>query len=269
MYQFNFRGSKPAAVTPWRSASKYADLSQSKKCGLSLFSATWQSYASFLAGMQFFPSLRIGVLLAAVGLCVHGQNTPAKDTPTEAKGIPPRASPADYQAQAQAGSVTIAAEFTGHAIPTAQGPLSSEDYVAVETALFGSPGARVKLSFEDFSLRINGKKTSLTSQPYGLVVGSVKDPEWEPPASAAKSKTSIGGGGKGEDNAPPAPVKVPLELRRAMAQRVQKAALPEGDRTLPQAGLIFFQYRGKEQGIHTIELIYAGPAGKATLNLHP
>jgi hypothetical protein len=54
-----------------------------------------------------------------------------------------------------------------------------------------------------------------------------------------------------------------------MAQRVQKAALPEGDRTLPQAGLIFFQYRGKTQSIHSIELIYVGPAGKATLTLQP
>jgi hypothetical protein len=54
-----------------------------------------------------------------------------------------------------------------------------------------------------------------------------------------------------------------------MAQHVQKAALPEGDRTLPQAGVIFFQYRGKTKGIHSIELIYAGPAGNATLTLQP
>ena len=54
-----------------------------------------------------------------------------------------------------------------------------------------------------------------------------------------------------------------------MEQRVQKAALPEGDRALPVAGLIFFQYRGKTKDIKSIELIYAGPAGKATLKLTP
>ena len=54
-----------------------------------------------------------------------------------------------------------------------------------------------------------------------------------------------------------------------MAQRVQKAALPIGDRSLPQAGLIFFQYRGKAQSIRSVELIYAGPDGKATLALQP
>ena len=51
--------------------------------------------------------------------------------------------------------------------------------------------------------------------------------------------------------------------------RETSAALPEGDRALPQAGLLFFEYRGKTQGIRSIELIYDGPAGKATLKLQP
>jgi hypothetical protein len=239
----------------------------------------------FVTGMQLTPTLRIGVLFAAICLCVQGQitpgqSTPGKDAPIETKGMPPRATPAEYQAQTQAGTVTVAAEFKGHSIPTLQGPLSTEDYVVIETGLFGSPDARIKLSSEDFSLRINGKKTTLPAQPYGLVVGSVKDPEWEPPEPpASKSKTSMNGGGggggrggrgdQGDSNAPPAPVHIPIPVQRALAQRVQKAALPEGDRALPLAGLIFFQYHGKAQGIHSVELIYAGPAGKATLALQP
>jgi len=220
--------------------------------------------------MRLSPALKIGVLIAAICLCVQGQNTPNKDARIEAKGLPPRAAPADYLAQAQAGTVTIAAEFKGHAVPTLEGPLSTEDYVVVETALFGSPGARINLSIDDFALRINGKKTPLSSQPYGLVVGSVKDPEWAPPEAAkSKSKTGLSGGGPDEAGGPPAVVKIPIGLQRAMAQRVQKAALPIGERSLPQAGLIFFQYRGKAQGIHEIELIYAGPDAKATLTLQP
>ena len=53
------------------------------------------------------------------------------------------------------------------------------------------------------------------------------------------------------------------------AQRAQKAALPEGDRTLPVAGLLFFQYSGKAKSIRSVDLIYNGPAGKATLELQP
>jgi len=205
-------------------------------------------------------------------LSAQAQEAPAKDAQiNQAKGMPPRATPAEYQAQIQAGTVTIAAEFKGHSVPTMQGPLSTEDYVVVETALFGPPEARLKLSAEDFSLRLNGKKTALPSQPYGLVVGSLKDPEWEPPVPVEKkSKTGLNTGGRGDQgDSTPAPVKIPIEVQRAMAQRTQKASLPEGDRALPQAGLLFFQYRGKPQSIHSIELIYTGPAGKATLPLQP
>jgi hypothetical protein len=200
------------------------------------------------------------------------QKSRGAEAPIEAKGLPPRATPADYQAQAQAGMATVAAEFRGHSVPTPEGTLSTDDYVAVEAGLFGPPGARVTISSNDFTLRLNGKKTPLPSQPFGLVVQSVRDPEWEPPTPAAsKSKTTFGGSGneQGDAKTPPAPVTVPIEVQRAMAQRVQKASLPEGVRALPQAGLIFFQFRGKIQGIHSIELIYAGPDGAATLTLQP
>ena len=64
----------------------------------------------------------------------------------------------------------------------------------------------------------------------------------------------------------PPVVHIPIGLERAMEQRVQRASLPEGDRPLPEAGLIFFEHRGKTA---SAELIYTGPAGKATLTLHP
>ncbi len=220
--------------------------------------------------MRLLSTLKIGLLTAAICLSIQGQTAPAKEAQNETKGLPPRTTPAEYQAQAKAGAVTIAAEFKGHSIPTMQGnTLTTEDYVAVEVGFFGAPEARLRLAADDFSLRINGKKNPLPSQPYGLVLPSVKDPEWEPPASTnSKSKTSVGGSGKEQgDNSPPAPVKVPIEVQRAMAKNVQKAVMPEGDRALPQAGLIFFQYRGKEKGINSMELIYSGPAGKVTLNL--
>jgi hypothetical protein len=220
--------------------------------------------------MCFSSLLKISVLAAALGVWASGQAPPAKDAAAETRGIPPRATPADYQFQAKAGNVTIAAEFKGHSVPTSEGTLNSEDYVVIETALFGPPDTKLKLSIGDFTLRINGKKNVLPCQPYGLVAGSVKDPEWEPPASSSsKSKTSLGGGGKDANEPPPSPPPVPIEVRRAMAQHVQKASFPEGERVLPEAGLIYFQYRGKTSGIHSIELMYAGPAGKATLALQP
>jgi hypothetical protein len=67
----------------------------------------------------------------------------------------------------------------------------------------------------------------------------------------------------------PVVIHVPIELRRKMAQYVQKSAMPQGDRPLPVAGLLFFEYRGGPKSIHSMELIYSGPAGQATMALQP
>jgi len=212
-------------------------------------------------------------LIAALGFIAFGQEPPKQPKPIEGKGLPPRLSATDYQAHAKAGDFTIAAEFPGHSVPVEEGnPLTTEDYITVEAAVFGPPGAHIALSHEEFSLRINGKKNTLASQPFELVFKSLKDPDWEPPPSAdkGKSKTSIGGGGGGNDpGSTPAVVHIPIEIRHAMELKVRRAALLSGDRPLPQAGLLFFSYRGKPTSITSLELIYEGPAGKATLNLQP
>jgi len=212
------------------------------------------------------------VVLAAT-LCLYAQEaTPPKDArPNEAQGLPPRAAPADYLSQGKAGDVTIAAEFDGHSVPTAEQTLSTEDFIVVEVALFGPQGARTQISRDDFSLRVNGKKVPLPSQSYVVVASSLRDPTWvSPDAEKAKesSKTTIGGGGGGQDSGSTPPViHIPIEMQRSMTQHTQKASLPLGDRALPQAGLLFFPYRGKEKGINALELIYSGAAGKGTLTL--
>jgi hypothetical protein len=210
-------------------------------------------------------------LLIGAGLWLRAQapDTASKEAPVRALGLPPRATPADYQFRAQAGTLTVAAEFMGHGVPTEEGgPYSAENYVVVEAALFGPPGAKIQLSYKDFSLRINGKKQAEPSQPYVTVFANLKDPEWEPPESEkSQGSTSIGTGGKQSDGPPPVP-KMPIGLRRVMEQRVQKASLSEGERALPQAGLLYFEWRGLTKNIHSMELLYNGPTGKATLALH-
>jgi len=229
--------------------------------------------------MRVAAVLRTGILIADVFLAATVVRAQKPDTPTDAQtkeaqakealGMPPRTAASEYLAHTQIGPISIGAEFVGHSVPTPQANYSSEDYVLVEVGIFGPPDARLRMSVNDFSLRINGKKSPLASQHYELAFHSLKDPEWEPP-NVEKSKTSLNTGGGGSQNdQPPAPPKMPIELRRAMEQRVQKAALPEGDRLLPQAGFVFFEYRGKGQSIKSLELIYEGAAGKATLTLQP
>jgi len=210
-------------------------------------------------------------------LCVRAQcqaptaqDAATKEAPaSESKGLPPRAAPADYQAHTQAGAFTLAAEFVGHSVPTPEATYSTEDFVVVETGLFGPPETRAKLSIGDFSLRINGRKMASPSQPYGLSFSSLKDPQWEPPSKSKTSKPTLDAGGGQPNDSLPTIVRMPIELKRTMQQRVQRASMPEGDRPLPAAGLLFFEYRGKPESIRSLELIYEGPAGKTTLALQP
>jgi hypothetical protein len=233
--------------------------------------------------MRVFSTRIAGLLIAAVlisAVCLPAQeeNTKGPETQgkdTQAKGMPPRTGPTEYQAQAQAGTVTIAAEFMGHAVPTPEQTVAADDYIVVEAGLFGPPGAKITLARGDFSLRINGKKVPSPSEPYELVFHSLKDPQWQPPETEeSKSKgggtgITTGNNGGAGNSPPPLPPKMPFELRRAMEQHVQRAAMQEGDRPMPQAGLLFFLYRGKTEGIRSLELIYNGAAGNATLTLQP
>lgn len=212
----------------------------------------------------------LAVFLSAVSLSAQA--------PDQQQGLPARATPADYQVQAKAGNVTIAAEFAGHGIPTVgQDPLSSEDYIAVEVALFGPPDTKLTLSATDFSLRLNGKKQPMPSQPWALVAKGVRDPNWvspeaanaEPKSKGGVSSSAGGGGGSGRSpgDPPPPPPKVPIETLRVWQQAVRRSALALGERPLPQAGLVFFQHRGKTENLRSVELVYEGPAGTATLTL--
>jgi hypothetical protein len=213
---------------------------------------------------------RYPLCLLLVAVCLQAQKPPVKDAPP---GLPPRVSAAEYTAAAKSGAVTIAAEFVGHAAPTPQATFTTEEYIGVEVGIFGAAGARATLAESEFSLRVNGKKQALPSQPWGLVVKNLKDPEWEAaqlkPGAPAKSKTGVGGGGGGggQEDAPAPPPKMTIEERRAMELKLQKSALPEGDRALPIAGLIFFRYGGKTNGIKQLELVYEGAAGKAVIPL--
>jgi len=177
--------------------------------------------------MRLSSTLRTGLPMTLVlvgALCARGQDAPA----SEAKGMPPRAAPSDYQAHTQAGTLTLAAEFMRHAVPTPEAPYSTEDFVTVEVGLFGPP-----------------------------------------PKPKGESKPTLDqGGGQPDDSFHPI-VRMPIERKRTMQQRVQRASMPEGDRALPAAGLLFFEYRGKPENIRSLELIYSGPAGKATLALQP
>ena len=185
--------------------------------------------------------------------------------------MPPRAAATDYAAHGQAGTISIGADFTGHSVGTQDGLLTPADFVVVEVGVFGPPAAKLMLSIDDFSLRVNSGKKAISREPYELVTKSLKDPDYEEPETNKTSKTIVNSGGSkdgADPNAPPpALIPIPFEVRHGWELRVKRDSLPIGERTVPQAGLLFFPYSGGTKGIRSIELMYDGPAGKATLAL--
>jgi hypothetical protein len=101
--------------------------------------------------------IRIGC--AGLCLCIKTAYLQTAAPDSAIQSIPPRQMPSDYQAQAKVrGELILAAEIAGHAIPEPKGSLTTDDYVVVETAAYGPPGSRLRISAGDFSLRINGRK---------------------------------------------------------------------------------------------------------------
>ena len=146
--------------------------------------------------------------------------------------------------------------------------------MAIEVAFYGPPDSKLVLSADDFTLRVNGKKP-LAEQSFEDTLRSLRDPDWIPPDSSSSGdskKTSVSGSGGGSKDLtapPPPPPPMPPELRRAMAVRVRRDSMMVGERALPQAGLLFFSYSGRTESLKSIQLIYNGPAGKATIPLEP
>lgn len=216
-----------------------------------------------------FPVRTVAVPLAVLGLlaCQWALGQTPAPTPRVFKSLPPRSNPIDYIAHATAGKFTIAAEFDGHAVPAEKATYTTEDFVAVEVGVYGPADGKLALSLSNFSLSIDGKKP-MTPQPYELIFKSLKDPDWVPPVTKGESKGGLNaGGGEGGANEPPPVVHMPPERQRAMELNVQNASLADGERPLPQAGLLYFRYGGKTNGLRSVDLIYAGPAGKVTIPL--
>ena len=64
------------------------------------------------------------LLIATLCLCAQGQTPTGKPEPmNEAKGMPARPSSAEYQAQAKAGAVTVAADSTNTPRSRKTGPI--------------------------------------------------------------------------------------------------------------------------------------------------
>jgi hypothetical protein len=165
-----------------------------------------------------------------------------------------------------------------HSIPTEKGALYARDYLVVEVAI--SPSKQpVAISSGAFTLRVNGKKTVLSTESAGFVAASLKYADWEQRHPVITGTAQVGDGtvivghppnpGRfpgdptqdrrmpeprhPEDPDAGKPVKDPLDIDKL----VKLATLPEVETIETVRGCLYFRFEGKSNSIRSLDLEYA------------
>lgn len=191
----------------------------------------------------------------------------------------PPAKASGYPAHGAVQGLEIGADYLVHSIPTEQSYLFAKDYLVVEVALFPSKGESIRISSEQFKLRINQGKPVLFPDSSGTVAASLKYPDWEqhPTVTAQAGPVIVGsptspGRFPGDPTRgvplprpagdPPDPSGVDKEPPKTVDEALARAALPEGLIEKPVRGCLYFRFRGKTKSIQSIELVYDSGDGK-------
>jgi hypothetical protein len=166
-----------------------------------------------------------------------------------AQGTTPKSKATEYPVHVQVDTVTLAARYLVHSLPTSKETLIANDYLVVEVAFYGPPFGRVQLSPDMFTLRINGRGALIPSLPPRMVVASIRTQPGGQPTAKSTVRES--------------------EQQDSLYYRLDYVSVPEGERTMPFSGLLYFPYRGSTQSIQSLQLLFEWKAEKATLKLLP
>jgi hypothetical protein len=204
-----------------------------------------------------------------------------------AQGTQPKPKAQDYPASVPLGKLTLAADNMIHSVPTSKGVYLVDDYLVIDTAVYGPLAPKVSFAGSQFQLRINGSKHPILASPSNFATASIQNADWnDRPRLTAEAGTGDGGiilngprqsprfpGDPTGRPLPPSPVpstspdQVPKAAPVSIADLVEQAAFPEGEHAPPFSGVLFFPYSGKIKSIKSLELLYEGPLGSAVVKL--
>jgi hypothetical protein len=199
-------------------------------------------------------------------------------------GTVPKASELDYPVRAKLEKLSIGAEYLVHSFSSGREMFIAKDYLVVEVALFPAKGEKNLVIAAHFSLRVNGRKQALLPQAPEFVANSLKYPDRQsgPHAVAGLGPLVLGqprtterfpGDPNARTGAPPpqSPTDNPTGADQqppvTADELALQTALPEGEHRGPASGFLYFPYRGKVAHIRSLELVFTGPGGSATLPL--
>lgn len=179
----------------------------------------------------------------------------------------------EFPVQAKVANAEIGAEFMVRLISYGPESFVTDNYLIVEVAIYPAAGQPVDVKAHHFTLRVSGKKEALLAQPLGMVIASLKYPDWErPPTSVSAGSGDAGVSTGGPDPverfpgdprarrfpAPRTPMPTdgkPAEARLSAADVVNRSALPEGPRKTPVSGYLFFPWKGNPVKLKSVELV--------------
>jgi hypothetical protein len=208
-----------------------------------------------------------------------------------ASGSEPKPKATEYPAHAELGDISIGCDYLVRSFFGEGHTYALENYLVVEVAVYPRKGSRAMVNAGNFTLRLNGKKDIRLPQTPGMVAASLKYPDWDHPVSA---EATAGAGGadvivgrpQTRERFPgdpfprrkrlPDPPRAPapenpsgMERQPEMAPHeiVVRDALPEGETSQTVCGFLYFSHRGSTKKIRSVELLYDGLYGSATLRL--
>jgi hypothetical protein len=214
------------------------------------------------------------LFLLAVAVCI-------------AQGTESKKSASEFPVHAALGDADVAADFMVRLISYGRESFVTDNFLVVEVAIFPHAGRVFDVRANQFSLRVNGKKEVLFAQTPGMVIASVKYPDWET-QSGGIGETGGGGvgiggtapverfpgdprarriprPGTGQDDTDAQAVKEP---RLSPSEVITRSAISEGPRKTPVSGYLFFPWRGNPAKLKSVELtITDEKSGPVTLRL--
>jgi len=177
----------------------------------------------------------------------------------------------DYPISLSTTRADVGAEFLIHTIPSHNGYYLAKHFLVVDIGMFPKAGIRLKVSTNQFALRLNGASLPLLAQSPGTVAASLKYPDWGMP-----SGLSVGGSAgpvvlstdpnpvgrfPNDPNAPNAPAP-PENDENGPDYQLSLVALPDVSSDRPVRGCVFFQTDIRSKKIKSVVLEWTGPEGE-------
>lgn len=164
-------------------------------------------------------------------------------------------------------STDVTGEFWGRTVPLKndQGEakaVASEHHLIVEVTVKAVKGKPVKITHQQFRLRLNGAKLPIAPDTPGMAAAPIYFPEWNVRrgVEAQAGPVIIGRPAPqarfpGDPNARGNPGH--QDMASSLSDAMLKAALAEGELFTERTGLLYFPWSGRVAKLKSVELIWS------------